>query len=44
LTLENFHALKYCIQISRRRKKATKECFKKHKTRATNPKLGGDTS
>jgi hypothetical protein len=44
LTFEKFHALKYCIQISKRRKRGTKECFKKHKIKATNLKLGGDTS
>jgi hypothetical protein len=44
LTLEKFHALKACIQISKRRKRGTKECFKKHKTKTINPKLGGDTN
>jgi len=44
LTLEKFHALKSCIQISKRRKRSTKECFKKYKTKTTNPKLGGDTN
>jgi hypothetical protein len=31
LTVEKFHALKSCIQISKRRKRGTKECFKNTK-------------